>query len=459
MNDETVDSKKLAALNSVSGSFCLAKWMQVTLDIVHGTTHSCHHPQRHLVTTDELKANPSALHNSNYKKDQRKKMLSGERPAECSYCWDMEDAGVKYSDRFIKSTDPWAWPHLDTISKLTWNENVTPSYLEVMIDNKCNFSCAYCMADISSSIANEIKTFGVYPVSNPHHRNHQFKYDSENHKIYSGAFKEWFQNIKNEIQVLRITGGEPFLSPELNHIFEILNTATNPSLTLAINSHLSHKPDFLAKYLDTLKKLISDQRIGSIEIYVSLDNHGEKAEYIRHGLNFQRVISNLNLVRQMLPQCRLIVMCTFNILSIYGFMQFLEQIRSIKETNDLILDISNLKNPEYLRSDMATLEMIKEIGRCCAYMEQHSDRFSAHERAKLLNVYRWVRQNSNVDKRNLRRADFFKFVNEYDKRKNKSFISVFPEYKSFYIDCKKALLQRLNLISVDATVETTKEMG
>lgn len=431
--------------------------MQVTLDIVHGTTHSCHHPQRHLVTTEELKENPSALHNSNYKKEQRKKMLSGVRPSECSYCWDMEDVGVKYSDRFIKSTDPWAWPHLNQVAKLPWDHNIVPSYLEVMIDNKCNFSCAYCMADISSSIASEIKTYGLYPVSNPHHRNHQFPYGSENHKIYSAVFKEWFKNIKNDIQVIRVTGGEPFLSTELNRIFDILNTATNPMLTLSINSHLSHKPDFLLKYLNTIKKLISEQRIGNIEIYVSLDNYAEKAEYIRHGLDYSQVISNLNLVKQILPQCRLIIMCTYNILSIYGFRHFLEEVRFIKQKMDIVIDISMLKNPEYLRSDMATEDMIEEIDHCCLYMEQHKDSFSAHERAKLQNVFQWIKKNKNSDLKTLRMSDFIKFVNEYDKRKNKNFLKIFPEYKQFYIECKKALLSNLGHLSPSAADHNAKD--
>lgn len=446
MTDDSIDSEKLSKLNSVSPSFCLAKWMQVTIDIVHGTTHSCHHPQRHSVSIRELKENPSALHNSAFKKEQRKKMLSGIRPSECSYCWDMEDVGVKYSDRFIKSADPWAWPHLQNVTQQSWDYNIIPSYLEVMIDNRCNFSCAYCMADISTTIANEIKNFGLYPVSNPHHRNHQFPYSEENHKIFSSSFKDWFKSIKNHIQVLRITGGEPFLSPELDFIFEELQTANNPSLILAINSHLSHKPDFLLKYLEKIKKITSNLNIGEIEFYVSLDTQGKKAEYIRNGLDYNRVINNLFLLKQELPHCRLIIMCTFNILSIYGFQSFLEDILKLKEKTYLTLDISYLKNPEYLRADMATAEMIEEINNCWLYMEKHNEHFSSHERAKLRNVYQWAFKNKNSDSVLQRRIDFIKFITEYDKRKNKKFIDIFPEYKEFYVECKKSLFQSLNSI-------------
>ena len=64
-------------INKISPSFCAAKWQQVTLHLQLGHTHSCHHPRTHKIPLDELEENPSALHNTNYKKLQRKKMLEG----------------------------------------------------------------------------------------------------------------------------------------------------------------------------------------------------------------------------------------------------------------------------------------------------------------------------------------------------------------------------------------------
>lgn len=76
-------------LNDVGCGMCLAKWTQVTIHLQNGHTHSCHHPKTHKIKLSELKDNPSALHNTLYKKKQRRKMLSGERPEECDYCWNV----------------------------------------------------------------------------------------------------------------------------------------------------------------------------------------------------------------------------------------------------------------------------------------------------------------------------------------------------------------------------------
>src|SRR5690606_24250482 len=98
-------------LNEVSPSFCLAKWMQVTVHLQHGMNHSCHHPIPHKIPLEEIENNPTALHNTKFKKLQRQKMLTGKRPAECDYCWRIEDAHVdNFSDRMVKSADYWAYP-------------------------------------------------------------------------------------------------------------------------------------------------------------------------------------------------------------------------------------------------------------------------------------------------------------------------------------------------------------
>ena len=53
-------------LNSTGPGFCLAKWTQVTMHLGSGLTHSCHHPTAHKIPLEELKNNPSALHNTKF---------------------------------------------------------------------------------------------------------------------------------------------------------------------------------------------------------------------------------------------------------------------------------------------------------------------------------------------------------------------------------------------------------
>ena len=152
-------------LNEVGCGFCLAKWTQVTMHLGVGLTHSCHHPVQHKIPLAELKRNPSALHNTRYKKLKRKEMLEGKRPAECNYCWNIEDNSDSFSDRTFKSAEPWSLDQMEKIKASDWRENYNPRYVEVSFSNTCNLKCAYCGPQYSSKWVEEIEKHGEYKTS------------------------------------------------------------------------------------------------------------------------------------------------------------------------------------------------------------------------------------------------------------------------------------------------------
>lgn len=177
----TILQEKREAINNVSCSFCTAKWLQTTLMLQNGYNHSCHHPAPHKIPLEEIEADPAALHNSQFKKAQRAKMLNGERPSECNYCWKIEDLGNDYfSDRHYKTSDSWAWDRFNEIATSDPQDNVYPSYLEVSFSNACNFACTYCSPEISSKWMEDIKQNGPYPTK---HGAHNLDYLEQSGKI------------------------------------------------------------------------------------------------------------------------------------------------------------------------------------------------------------------------------------------------------------------------------------
>ena len=127
VSDYLSDAEKIKLkLDAVSPSLCLAKWMQTSLHLTTGMTNSCYHPPLHKISVDSIKVNPSKLHNTEEKCNQRKQMLAGQRPAGCSYCWTMEDQG-NLSDRHYRSGEPWANEYFETIKNSSGDEDVVPS--------------------------------------------------------------------------------------------------------------------------------------------------------------------------------------------------------------------------------------------------------------------------------------------------------------------------------------------
>ena len=246
-----------------SPTFCLAKWHHVTIYLHLGETHSCYHPQPHVIPLDELKDNPSALHNTKQKKLERKMMLEGKRPEGCNYCWNVEDMGCDYiSDRKQRtlSIHEGDKSRLDEIVNNPWDMNVNPEYIELSFGNTCNFKCGYCHPRYSSRFLDEIKQFGYYS------KNYTGKYDidwfidklyeSEEDNPYIDAWWKWWPEVSKTLNILRITGGEPTIHGSTYRLLDEINKNPMPILELNINSNLGANPKLYDRYISKLKPII-----------------------------------------------------------------------------------------------------------------------------------------------------------------------------------------------------------
>jgi len=74
------------------------------------------------------------------------------------------------------------------------------------------------------------------------------------------------------------------------------------------------------------------------------------------------------------------------------------------------------------------------------FMENHVEEskagFSKYEVSKFKRIYYWVKEASKIEYKN-QLIDFYIFINEFDNRKKKNFIKIFPELESIYIRGKK----------------------
>ena len=441
-------------LSKVSDSFCLAKWFQVTLHLQNGQNHSCHHPNTHQVTMDELKKSPSALHNTEFKKTIRKLMMNGVRPSECEYCWRIEDTpGMHYSDRHIKSNDDWASPYFEEAVKAGHTDNVNPKYLEVSFSNSCNFKCSYCLPHISSSWMKELKQYGNYPTTSIHHA-----YPSED-KIpitdsstnpYVKYFWEWWPDLYNDLKVLRITGGEPLLVPDTFKVLDYVSTHKNTELSLALNTNLGTDKKFVEKAVAKIHEIQDSKNVKDITLYTSLDTWGKQAEYIRFGLDLDLFQKNLIHVLENAPLVNIVFMCTYNLLSVAGFRDFLEFILDLKNKyrdsrntyqSRITLDISYLKDPYFMCANLVDNELLEMMKSDLNFMTANSDKytttsgkigFTDYELNKMVRLVGYAGMGVEDTYRLLQSKDFYVFFHEYDRRRGTNFLETFPQYNKIW---------------------------
>lgn len=442
--------------DQTSKTFCLAKWHHTTIYLATGETHSCYHPAPHKIPLEELKNNPSALHNTIEKKAQRKMMLDGHKPDGCSYCWNIESMGKDFvSDRHIKTTSIYTEERLEEIKTKAADFNVNPEYIEISFSNECNFKCGYCHPKASSRYWNEIKQHGPYSKSTVHRQDIDwFKvYAKEEENPYVDAWWEWWPEVSKTLNILRITGGEPLMHKSLWELFDRLDKDPKPHLQIEVNSSMGVKPKLVQKLTDTVKNLKKDGKIRSFKLYTSIDTWGPKAEYARTGLDIALWEKNLDyyLSNTGWP---VTFMITFNIFSVTSFHLLLEKIlewrRKYNSDNNstqwqrIRFDTPHLKEPTIYDMNILPKEkfmpfMYKHL----KFMEAHQDdadrtKFSSLEVEKFRRVVVYM-ASTHYEPLKLEQAhkDFYNWFTEFDKRRNCSLPNTFPELKGFYDDCSK----------------------
>ena len=446
-------------------SLCLAKWQQVSLHLPTGLNNSCYHPPLHEIDAAPLVFHPSALHNTAYKKEQRKKMLEGTRPKECNYCWTMEDAG-HLSDRHYRSGEPWAAEHYDTIKDLPWDADVTPSYVEVNFSHGCNLACSYCSPQFSTEWQKDIDRWGAYPTSKPHNAPEHFQGRRKPIPVreanpYVDAFWAWWPELYPKLKHFRMTGGEPLMDKNTHRVFDYILAAPKSDLHVDVTSNFSVEPELFNKYLDKVKQLCEGTRIEHFMQYVSLDTGiPEHASYIRRGLNPSRVVDYTTRFLEEIPgRNSLTFIITMNNLSILGLKRLLEEILVLRKQYSstyqrIWFDTPVLRTPSWQSLQILPESYTVILADVVKYMKQHQlkegeqrfDGFKDYEIQRLERDLDWMKKGKKLSDKYLheQRADFYRFFNEYDKRRgattkdarDETFVDVFPEMKEFWQECK-----------------------
>jgi organic radical activating enzyme len=443
-------------LDSVSPSMCLAKWKQVSLHLTTGMNNSCYHPPLHRIPIEEINRNPGALHNTAHKKEQRKMMLRGERPAECQYCWNMEDLG-EMSDRHYRSGEPWAAIDFDRIKNSSGDEDdVVPSYVEVNFNNACNLACSYCSPQYSSTWAQEAERHGGYPTHIIHNDPAHFTGDrrvipNREHNPYVEAFWQWWPTLYPKLRHFRMTGGEPLMDKNTYRVFDYVLAMPNPDLHLNVTSNFSVEQKLWEKYLDYTKRLCSTN-IEHFMQYVSIDSgYLAHAEYIRHGLNAHLCLTRCYDWLDEIPgRNSLTFIITMNNLSVLGLQKLLEAILDLRRRFSTTYQRVWFDTPVLRQPAWQSLQILPEsyaaiLERTADWMEANMETpddpfhgFKDFEVQRLRRDIAWMRKGQQLPAEQVNRdkADFYRFFAEHDRRRGTNFLNTFPQMSAWWRECE-----------------------
>lgn len=455
--------KTIDKLNEVGPGFCVQKWRNESLYLHTGDNHSCYHPRPNKAPLDEIRVDVSALHNTQWKKQQRKTMLEGGRPDECYYCWNIEDLSGEehFSDRAIHNSSDWLDidKEVELIRNMPWDQNVNPYYLEMSFSNNCNFKCGYCCPQSSTLWIDEIKKNGNYDLTYNQYGIEFLGYGSyfpdDEKNPYVDAFWEWWPELRKDLKVLRLTGGEALMHPSTFKLLDKLDVEPAPDLFLIINSNLGVATTRVERMIVQVAKLLEEKKIKGFKMFTSIDSWGEQAEYMRRGLDCTLWEKNLDTYLTGLPNCEISFMITYNVLCVAYFRPLLEKILALRTKYNtsqwqqrINFDTPYLKEPphwminilpkedfgHYLDADLAWMyENMAPDG------DHNKSLFARYEVEKFKRVRDYYNEGGsriNDDLILRGRRDFHEFFTEYDKRSNLSLLKTFPLYTAFAEMCK-----------------------
>ena len=441
---ETDLDYKTRVLDSLSPTFCGAKWYNATIWLGSGMTTSCHHPPAHRVDANKLQNNPKLLHNTDQKKQDRQMMQSGERPPGCEYCWKIEDMGRDaVSDRVYKSKI-YAKEDLIAAKNLPADADVDLKTLEIAFDRTCQFACSYCNPAFSSTWVKDIRTSGPYQNLISDGRNH-FTHEHDSAQLYKfgetnpyvDAFFQWWEtDLHRTLTELRITGGEPLMSGYTWKLLDWFRLNRGKSTArLAINSNLGMQSDDVSKLLDRASDV-------ELDLYTSNESLQGHAEYIRDGLDWNQWMRNMTMLCESGRLRELHVMCTINALCLESLPELLDQLvewkkQYGKDFPNFTLNI--LRFPSF-QSALVLPENIKTLhkNRLVSWLSTHQNQDYLHEHEinhvlRLIDYLDVVKtpHSDSFDMPKLHN-DFKQFYSQYDQRRGKNFACTFPGLKDWY---------------------------
>ena len=452
MNETNQIRKVIPIVNEVSPTFCLAKWHHSTIYLQTGQTHSCYHPRPHIIPLDTIAENPSVLHNTPQKLQERQDMMEGRKPSGCQYCWNIEALGPNHiSDRHERNASIYNPERLEEIIDNPY-KNINPEYIEVSFGNECNFKCGYCHPKHSSAFHKEIKTHGpVTTVQNHRCDIDYFKVWEEETNPYVDAWFRWWPELSKTLNILRITGGEPLLQQSTWRLFDELDRNPQPHLELNLNSNLGVKTVLVERLTTRINHLLKTKKIKSFKLFTSIDTWGAQAEYIRTGLDLKVWERNLDLYLTKTDQ-PITFMITVNILSIPKFKDLLKKILEWRKRYNKLwqpkwqrirFDTPYLKEPLQYDINILPKHYITYMIDSLEFIKEHSKgwtrgKFSELEYQKFYRVVKYM-ETTYYDEQKLQqgRKDFYNWFTELDRRRNTNFEKTFPELFGFYTICKQ----------------------
>ena len=262
--------------------------------------------------------------NSEQLKQARLDFLNNKRPPQCNSCWREEDNGVS-SHRQIENS---IWErklgsdYLDKIVESTHDDgtlDTTPLTLDLRLGNTCNLQCVMCRPRDSSKWVADSKRLSEILVNREVLNDWRYKANS----IANSDVFDWFERLETQnsldnfigdIRHIIFGGGEPLLLKEHERFITRL-VASGASEHIELRYH-TNGTILNERFIELWSKF------KQVELYISLDDWGDRNNYVRYPADFDVILKNLRRLDNTPDNITVGILTTIHAMNVYNIPDF-----------------------------------------------------------------------------------------------------------------------------------------
>lgn len=456
-----LENQKKTFPNSLA---CVHQWNYPVINLGRNEYRNCCKTNASTITpTDLEKVGTELILNSPVERNRRARMLLGEKISSCSSCWITEEKKV-WTPRFDVKLEDFASNiqydemqftlngllnfddkvHYLANHPITFSNKV--NVLDIILTNTCDMQCMYCSHHYSSKWAaerikyNEIdaKIMSVeLPTAN---------------KNYKKIFLDWFRvegvHIVNSINFI---GGEPSLIKDFyeisTEIANVLKEKRTDVVSLSVVTNLNSTEVVFNKFTAHLNTI--SEPFKEVFLDISIESFEKRAEFIRHGLNWEQWKLNFEKTVQLkMPKVKIAAQMATNILSVSSLPNLLKYFVGIYKKYGVVIYLKQnlVSDPAAHAPMLLTPEFTYFFDKSLKVIEKNfpvfdpilignnAVEFNTWKRygTFLKTIRSSIINHTLVDTEKKLVRDFF---NQFNKRRNLDIYKIFPEYKEFLLNC------------------------
>jgi sulfatase maturation enzyme AslB (radical SAM superfamily) len=435
-------------------TICKERWYYADLHFGRGETKTCClTPGQPLSEEDFDQYGIDAFMNHPTQMERRREKLVGIRHPDCNTCWKMEKSQavskrlaaahfITPEQEFVKYQNSRGihgdW---ETLKKNHSPEALrveTPKILDIALENECNMMCTYCNFHYSSLWEQHMLKSGTLA---PQDMAQIAKGPTPSYMKY---FWQWFDTIKDDVEQILFIGGEPLIQDNfyliLERVLKEIKTAhRSQPLEIHITSNFNIPSRHWQRFLQYLPQLGDGI---TLKVECSLEAYGQRAEYIRQGLKWPRLIHNVeSLLKHAPPHMTFGFHACLNNLSTSSMMQLFEYAaqlenryhRPINILENVVIDPARFSLFN-LSSDFA--QYFYDSAHFIDQNLQMDGIYCKQSYVRFLRAFGDSLSNNQGDKSS--RQDFYQWICQFDQLTGKNFLNTFPEYKEFWNLCQNS---------------------